>query len=61
MDFHRQARPSVGLTCIYQSSLTLASILYAFAQKSNAPRAISFHSQGQGINWEPLLMPNRLE
>jgi hypothetical protein len=33
MDFHRQARPSVGLTCIYQSSLTLAPILYAFAQK----------------------------
>ena len=43
MDFHRQARPSVGLTCIYQSSLTLASILYAFAQKSNALGAISFH------------------
>jgi hypothetical protein len=33
MDFHRQARPSVGLTFIYQSSLTLAPILYAFAQK----------------------------
>jgi hypothetical protein len=43
MDFHRQARPSVGLTCIYQSSLTLASILYAFAQKINASGAISFH------------------
>jgi hypothetical protein len=43
MDFHRQARPSVGLTCIYQSSLTLASILYAFAQKINASWAISFH------------------
>ncbi len=40
MDFHRQARPSVGLT-IYQSSLTLASILYAFAQKSDASGAIS--------------------
>jgi hypothetical protein len=43
MDFHRQARPSVGLTYIYQSSLTLASILYAFAQNLNASRAISFH------------------
>ncbi len=43
MDFHRQARPSVGLTYIYQSSLTLASILCAFAQKSHALRAISFH------------------
>jgi hypothetical protein len=41
MDFHRQARPSVGLTCIYQSSLTLASILYAFAPKINAADAIS--------------------
>jgi hypothetical protein len=41
MDFHRQARPSVGLTLIYQSSLTLAPILYAFAQKINASRAIS--------------------
>jgi hypothetical protein len=43
MDFHRQARPSVGLTCIYQSGLTLAPILYAFAQKLDALRAISFH------------------
>jgi hypothetical protein len=43
MDFHRQARPSVGLTCIYQSSLTLASILYAFAQNLDALWAISFH------------------
>jgi hypothetical protein len=41
MDFHRQARPSVGLTCIYQSSLTLAPILYAFAPKINAAYAIS--------------------
>jgi hypothetical protein len=39
MDFHRQARPSVGLTCIYQSSLTLAPILYAFAPKINAAYA----------------------
>ena len=43
MDFHRQARPSVGLTYIYQSSLTLASISYAFAQNLDALRAISFH------------------
>jgi hypothetical protein len=53
MDFHRQARPSVGLTCIYQSSLTLASILYAFAPKINASYANKlFTHQGQGINWE---------
>ena len=43
MDFHRQARPSVGLTYIYQSSLTLASILCAFAQNLDASGAISFH------------------
>ncbi len=53
MDFHRQARPSVGLTCIYQSSLTLASILCAFAQNLDASGGNKFSlNKGQGINWE---------